>query len=159
VQPAVDASPIILLTKIDQLALLQIAGESLVVPRAVGIEVARRGPNDAAVRAVWETPWLSIVDTPAVPDAIRQWPLHAGELAVLTWAWTNPGAEAILDDLTARRCAVTLGIPVRGTLGLVLTAKQHGTIPLARPLIDQLRDAGYYLSDRTMNDALALVGE
>jgi predicted nucleic acid-binding protein len=158
-QPAVDASPIILLTKIERLTLLQLAGTSLVVPRAVMREVAQRGVDDLAFRAIRETSWLSVVDTPAAPDAIQQWNLQAGETAVLTWAWAHPGAQVILDDRTARRCAAALGITVRGTLGLILTAKARGTIPLARPLIEQLCEAGYYLSDRTMNDTLALVGE
>jgi predicted nucleic acid-binding protein len=58
-----------------------------------------------------------------------------------------------------RRCATTLGIPIRGTLGLVLTAKQRGEISAARPVLEQLRLSGMYLSDRVMNQALALVGE
>jgi predicted nucleic acid-binding protein len=58
-----------------------------------------------------------------------------------------------------RRCATTLGIPIRGTLGLVLTAKQRGEISTARPVLEQLRLSGMYLSDRVMNQALALVGE
>jgi predicted nucleic acid-binding protein len=85
--------------------------------------------------------------------------LGAGESAVLTWGYVNPGTEVIIDDLSARRCATTLGIPVRGTLGLVLTAKQQGIIPLARPVLEQLRLCGMYLSDRLMNQALAKVGE
>lgn len=57
------------------------------------------------------------------------------------------------------RCATTLGIPIRGTLGLVLTAKQRGEISAARPVLEQLRLSGMYLSDWVMNQALALVGE
>jgi predicted nucleic acid-binding protein len=68
-----------------------------------------------------------------------------------------PGTEVILDDLAARRCAATLGIPVRGTLGIVITAKQRGAIPAARPVLEQLRLCGMYLSDRVINQAL--VGE
>jgi predicted nucleic acid-binding protein len=52
-----------------------------------------------------------------------------------------------------------LGIPVRGTLGIVITAKQRGVIPAARPVLEQLRLCGMYLSDRVINQALALVGE
>jgi predicted nucleic acid-binding protein len=48
---------------------------------------------------------------------------------------------------------------VRGTLGLILTAKRRGRIPQARPLLERLRQAGMYLSDRIMDQALALVGE
>lgn len=70
-----------------------------------------------------------------------------------------PGTEAIVDDLAARRGAAALGIPVRGTLGLVLTAKKRGVIPVARPVLETLRQSGMYLSDRVLNQALALIGE
>ena len=62
-------------------------------------------------------------------------------------------------DLAARRCAMTLDIPVRGTLGLVLLAKKRGIIPLARPVLEQLKKAGMYLSNSVINQALAQVGE
>jgi predicted nucleic acid-binding protein len=78
---------------------------------------------------------------------------------VIAWAQEHPGAEAIVDDLAARRCAASLGIAVRGTLGLVLLAKQRGRIDSARVLLEQLRQSEMYLSDRVMNRALALVGE
>ena len=77
----------------------------------------------------------------------------------MTWVHAHPGSEAILDDLAARRCAATFNIPVRGTLGLALIPKQHGRVPSARQLLEQLRQGGMYLSDRVMNKALALVGE
>ncbi|MDB9501648.1 DUF3368 domain-containing protein [Spirulina major CS-329] len=50
-------------------------------------------------------------------------------------------------------------IPVRGTLGLVLVAKQRGEIAEARSVLMQLRQVGMYLSDGVLNRALALVGE
>jgi predicted nucleic acid-binding protein len=75
------------------------------------------------------------------------------------WAHTHEDSEAIIDDLAGRRCAAAFNIPVRGTLGLVLTAKQRGRISSARSLLYQLRQAGMYLSDRVLNDALAKVGE
>lgn len=45
------------------------------------------------------------------------------------------------------------------TVGIVLAAKQRGLIPLARPLVERMRQSGMYLSDRVMNSALAIVGE
>jgi predicted nucleic acid-binding protein len=44
-------------------------------------------------------------------------------------------------------------------LGLVLIAKQRGKINSAGVVIEQLRISGMFLSDRVMNQALALVGE
>jgi predicted nucleic acid-binding protein len=49
--------------------------------------------------------------------------------------------------------------PVRGTLGLILTEKKRGAIPKARPVLEKLRQSGMYLSDRILNQALALIGE
>jgi predicted nucleic acid-binding protein len=106
-----------------------------------------------------QTNWLVVVATPPIPNTIQAYQLGAGESAVLTWAYLNQNTEAILDDLAARRCASTLNIQVRGTLGLVLTAKQRGIIPAAKPTIEKLRQSGMYLSDKVINQALSLVGE
>ncbi len=97
--------------------------------------------------------------TPNIPSIIQAWDLGEGESSVLAWAYEHRGTEAIVDDLAARRCAATSEIPVRGTLGLVLVAKQRGELVAARPVLDQLRQAGMYLSDAVMNRALAMVGE
>jgi len=93
------------------------------------------------------------------PTANSSLGLGPGESAVLAWAHTHVGSEAIIDDLAGRRCAAAFNIPVRGTLGLVLTAKQRGHISSARELLYQLRQAGMYLSDQVLNEALAKVGE
>jgi predicted nucleic acid-binding protein len=158
-RPAVNASPLIHLSKGGLLNLLQRAGEEIVIPTTVATEIQRRGPTDPTVQGIAQTPWLVIVETPLIPALIQAWDLGEGESSVLAWAYTNPGTEAIIDDLAARRCAATLGIPVRGTLGLVLTAKQRGIIPAARPVLEQLRQSGMYLSDRVLDQALKLIGE
>lgn len=158
-RPAINASPLILLTKAGLLDLLQSVSQEVVVPDAVAIEIQQYGVRDVTAQAIAQAKWLIVVETPPVPELIQSWDLGPGESAVLTWGYVHPSTEVIVDDLAARRCAVALGIPVRGTLGLVLTAKQRGTIPAARPILEQLRSSGMYLSDRVMNQALALVGE
>lgn len=103
--------------------------------------------------------WLIVVTDPPIPSVVQSWDLGAGESAVLAWALAHPGTEAVIDDLAARRCAETLGIPLRGSLGIVLAAKQCGLIPAARPLIERMRQSGMYLSDDVLNGALGIVGE
>ncbi len=158
-RPAVNASPLIYLAGADLLNFLQLAGSEIVVTRPVAEEIRAGGSVDAAVRALESTSWLTVVDPPPVPPTIQAWDLGAGESSVLAWAHANPGTVAILDDLAARRCAAALRIPVRGTLGLVLVAKQRGRIPAARPVLEAMRASGMYLSDSVLNKALALVGE
>lgn len=106
-----------------------------------------------------EAPWLEIVSTPAVPQVILEWGLGRGESSVLAIALSHHGMEAIVDDLVGRKCARSLGIPVRGTLGIVLVAKKRGLIPSARSVMEDLIGAGLYLSPRVLADALSRVGE
>jgi predicted nucleic acid-binding protein len=157
--PAVNASPLIFLTRADLLDLLQLAATEIAVPTPVAEEIRRRGPSDPGARALAETSWLQVVDAPAVSAAIQAWDLGPGESSVLAWCAARPGIEAIIDDLSGRRCANALGIPVRGTLGLVLLGKRRGRLREPRPVLESLREAGIYLSDRIMNRALTMVGE
>jgi len=85
--------------------------------------------------------------------------LGAGESQVLAFASENPGWEAALDDLDARRCAASLGIPLTGTLGVILRAKEADLIPAARPCVEELVLVGAHLSDALVERALSLVGE
>jgi predicted nucleic acid-binding protein len=158
-RPAVNASPLIFLSRAGLLDLLQLLSTEVIVPEPVASEIERRGRNDPTARAIADTDWLVVTQTPSVPPQIQSWGLGQGESSVLAWAQAYPGCEAIVDDLAARRCAAALQIPVRGKLGLVLVAKQRGRIAAARPLVMQLRQAGMYLSDGVMNQALTLVGE
>lgn len=158
-RPAVNASPLIFLSRAGWLDLLQLLSTEVIVPEPVASEIARRGTNDPTARAIADTDWLLVTQTPPVPSQIQSWGLGRGESSVLAWALAHPGTEAIVDDLAARRCAAALQIPVRGTLGLVLAAKQRGRVTTARPILMQLRQGGMYLSDGVMNRALALVGE
>ena len=137
----------------------KIISPEIIVPQGVATEIQAYGETDVTAIALASTSWLVITETPAVPTVIQSWDLGPGESAVLTWGYVNRGTEVFVDDLAARRCAGALGIPVRGTLGLVLTAKQQGEITAARPVLEQLRLCGMYLSDRVMNQALARIGE
>lgn len=155
----IDASPLIFLARGELLELLKLLGGVILVPEPVASEILRRGPNDRTARALQTAPWIRIVEAVPVPAVIQNWDLGPGETSVLAWANAHSGSEAILDDLAARRCATVLNIPVRGTIGLVLAAKKNGRIDQASPVIEHLRRAGMYLSDRVINEALSLVGE
>ena len=157
--PVINASPLIYLSKASLIDLLQLLGPEVLIPQAVATEILKRGTSDITAQVIETVPWLKVIETPAVESLIQAWDLGPGESAVLTWAYRHSGCEAIMDDLAARRCAAALEIPARGTLGLVLVAKQRGEIPSARTVLEQLRQAGMYLSDAVINRALQLVGE
>ena len=78
---------------------------------------------------------------------------------MLAWALSHPGTPAIIDDLEGRRCAESLGVTLRGTVGLVLRARRTGLIASAREALERLRRSGMYLSDRLCAEVLREVGE
>ena len=131
-----NASPLILLNRIGHLILLTELCETLVIPKAV-------------------------IDEIAVPidPAIAGWDVGKGESEVLSYAVAHSGSEAILDDLAARKCARSLGIPLRGTVGIILLAKKKNQISKASPLIQSLIDAGLRCDMKWINEALELIGE
>lgn len=155
----VNSSPLIILTRAGILEFLQLVGGQIFVCSAVAQEIAAYGPDDPTVRAVAGADWLVIVEAPPVPSSLRRLGLGEGETATLAWAMNHPGATAILDDSEARRAAVSLGVPVVGTLGLILAAKEHGRILEAAPVVERARRAGLYLSDRLVRASLARIGE
>ena len=83
----VNASPLIYLTEVAQLELLRLAGDEILVPRAVADEVRRWGGDDPAVRALGATPWLKIIETPVVPASVEAWNLGAGESRSSATRW------------------------------------------------------------------------
>ena len=64
-----------------------------------------------------------------------------------------------MTTLRRRGLAKTLGLPFQGTLGLLTIAKQVGLIVAVRPVLEQLRQSGMYVSDRVAKQLLTLVNE
>ena len=155
----VNASPLMFLSKAGLIELLRVVAPQIVVPEPVAQEIARRGPEDITAKALASVPWLTAIAATPVPSLIQSWDLGAGESAVLAHALANSGMIAIIGDGMGRRCAEALGIALSGTLGLVMLAKQRGVISAARPVIAALKQHGMFLSEQTIDRAMALVGE
>jgi predicted nucleic acid-binding protein len=155
----VNTSPLVFLAREDLLEILRVGADSVVVPKPVIEEIRGHGIDDPTVQALDRVNWLTIVPGPVIPPAIAARRLGPGESAVLALALAKENAWAVIDDWDARRCARALSIPAIGTLGLVLLAKQEGSIPAARPVVERLRRSGRYLSDDIVRDALGRVGE
>ena len=155
----VNASPLILLARIDRLDLLTSLAKLLIVPEAVLREIQAGSDRDGTADKVRDLPSLLQVDDRSVPDHIGVWDLGAGESQVLTHGLEQPGAEVVLDDLAARRCARSLGLSMVGTMGIVILCRHRGVISAARPVLATLCEAGLRLKPALMDKALAKVGE
>ena len=155
----VNASSVILLGKAEVLRFLPLLGDELVVPAGVVAEVQHRGAADAGHA------WLNgegrkfIRAALPLPDVLADWNGGAGEAEVMARALAFPGYTTVLDERAARRKAAQIGVPVLGSLRVIVKAKERGLIPLARPALEKLRGSDAYVSDELIDRAIALAGE
>ncbi len=155
----VNASPIIVLAKAGHAHLLSDLTDEIVTPQRV-IDEINAGPADDPARAWLSNSPLPVVAISKAPAELLAWDLGAGETAVMAYGLTHSGWTAILDDHAARKCARSFGIPVKGTLAVVIMARQKGIIPSAAEMIRQLQQHGFRIQESIIRDALArTVGE
>jgi predicted nucleic acid-binding protein len=163
--PAVaDSSVIIHLARIAQFDLLRHVYGSLLVPPAVWDEVVVQGqgrPGAQELTTAVADGWVSVaaalsgVQLPAGGAT-----LHPGESEAIRLAASHAGTLLLMDEAAGRAVAGSLGIPVIGTVGILVASKQRKLIPELKPVLEQLRTpGGFRLSTAVLEQALALVGE
>lgn len=153
-----NASPVIVLAKSGYLDLLIALSTELLLPKMVVEEVAAGPPTDPA-RQRLEGGWGIIATPKAMSNELLEWGLGPGETAVLALAQERAPATAVLDDAAARTCAKVIGVPVIGTLGIILRARKYGLLPSAAEALKTVRNAGLHLDDETIRAALERIGE
>ena len=155
----VNASPLILLARVGRAGLLQQLADEVIVPQAVAAEIGAGPEDDPARRLIGAGAWPIVETPPALADLLA-WDLGAGETAVLTYARANSGWTAILDDAAARKCAQSFDLPMKGTLAVVILAKQRDLIGSAAEAVRDLQAAGFRIDDQLIRSVLkATVGE
>lgn len=155
----VNASPLICLSKSGLIELLPALFTEIVVPEAVCREINAKGKFDSTARSLLSYDWLREVPNVVIDLAVASWDLGSGESAVLSFAVHNPDYRAVIDDLEARRCAMTLGCRYTGTVGILVLAKRKGIVVSVREGIEKLRAVGLWLSDSFVEDVCRKAGE
>jgi predicted nucleic acid-binding protein len=147
-----NASPLICLARAGYHYLLKELPDEVVVPEAVVIEVSVGPPGDPAHSLLTGNlfPIVSVSES----SAVLKWDLGVGETAVLSYVLENPGWQAIVDDRAARNCARALGISVKGTLSIILSARKRGMIQSAAEAFRALQASGLWLDDQLIHKVL-----
>lgn len=147
----VNSTPLIALSNIGQLDLFRRLYGEIYLPQAVFREVSEK--NDAASDAMSRAhDWIHVVSIEHPEQyAMYRAKLHAGEVEVMILAQEPPRADLlIIDDNAAKKTAKFLGLPVTGTMGVLLKAKRSGLIGAVAPLLNAIKDNGFYISDQVM---------
>jgi len=154
-----DASPLIVLFRSHQIYILPQLFNTIWVPNAVWEEVTNEKYHDVAFDGLINAQWIQRVNVEQIPNRIKKRELGKGESEVLSFALNSPNVYAVLDDLAARRCAKALKIPILGTGGLFILAKQRGIISSVTEALLSLRAVGLWLSEDVLELLITKAGE
>lgn len=144
-----DTSCLIVLTKINELDLLNLLYKNIVTTKEVAKEFDEPLPT-------WIT--LNEISDKHVQQLLEL-QVDAGEASAIAFALETDDCTIILDDFKARKLAKKLGLKITGTIGIVVKAKQKGVIPSIKPYLEKIRNANFYLSAEIELQALKLAKE
>ncbi len=154
-----NTTPIIALALAGQLRLIQRLYEVAVIPPAVRAEIMAGGVRRVGVAELEAASWIRTVSLsdPRRADLLAD--LDRGEAEVIALAQELNAGVVILDERLARRHAKRLGLPVTGTLGVLLRAKAQNYLAEIAPLIAEIHRGGIRLGQPLVQEVLRLAGE
>lgn len=150
-----DATPLLHLARIGRLDLIQQTFGDVLLPRSVWSELVDSDPEARGVHALREAGWLRVMDDPPPLDL----GLDAGETAAIALAELLSADLLLIDERRGRAVAQGRGISIIGTMGIIGLARRRGLLEEARPVLDALREGGFWLADDVAEAFLASLGE
>lgn len=142
-----DAGPLIHLSLVGRIDLLPALYGRIAVPELVYREVVDQGEDLRAAPSY----------AARIGSTFPQ--LDPGEAAAIFLAVGSRADLILSDDRQARMTGERLGIPVKGTLGILVEAKRRGEIEVLAPALAELKRKGTWLSDHLVARVLSEVGE
>jgi uncharacterized protein len=160
-RPAIvcDAGPLIALAEIQMLPLLQRLYSRVLLAEAVYGELTA-SKRFSSKSTLFDLPWLERRSVGHPPDPLLSTELGLGEAETITLAVQTNAGRVLIDERKGRRFAeVVYHLKVTGTGGILFAAKRAGLIHYVRPLMNQMRANGYFLSLRLIEAVSRAAGE
>ena len=154
----INNSPLVALWELGHLALLRELYTKVLSPKEVEEEFLKKEQN-ARQEALNNAPWLEVVQLATPLTDSDYVGLDRGEAAVLALAEERGAQLVIFDDLDARKYAQGIGLPVTGTVGILVGAKKKGLLDVIEPLLRQMQTNGAHLGEAVIDYALRQAGE
>jgi len=144
----INAGPLVALSLVGRLDLLQALFSEFWIPSAVYREVAVDGLGRPGADPLSAAEWRGRVSAAPEPDPLLVAELDRGEAEVIALCLDKQPCLAVIDEKRGRRIASRVyGLPVKGTAGLLVEAHRQGLLDEVPGMLHALRGAGYYLSD------------
>jgi len=153
-----DSSPLVALSVLDSLYLLDNLFKEVIVPISVFDELTVARKPEAQSIAVWAQGKVVAATDKRLMQSFGLM-LDAGESEAMTLYFEKNADFLLIDEKKGRRIAAYNKINVVGTLGILLLAKQKDLIKAVKPLLNRLQQSYIRISEELYLKALALAKE
>ncbi|WKZ15523.1 MAG: DUF3368 domain-containing protein [Candidatus Jettenia caeni] len=151
----VNTSPIIYLSSINSISLLKKLFHEIFIPDAVKQEIVSGGKGSFGFQEIQSERWIKSQDIRnELAKKYLLTDIDDGEAEVIVLAEELKANIIIMDDRLGRKIARLRGFAVIGTLRLLMIAKSKGIIAEVKPLLDRLKETGFWVSDSVYKDIL-----
>ena len=157
-----DSTPLITLMKAQRLDMLQGLFGRVVVPEAVFSELTinEQYANEAAL--IRDSGYIEVVpvtDADRVSLLRRATGLDLGESEAIVYADDQKADVLLMDEAAGRRVAQNMGIPIAGSVGVLIRAFQSGLLTEceADEAFLRIRGANRHISERLLESALSII--
>ncbi|MFA4828418.1 MAG: DUF3368 domain-containing protein [Thermodesulfovibrionales bacterium] len=144
----VNSSPLIYLSAIEKVGILKKLFHEIIIPEAVKRELMSGGKDNFAFKEINSEKWII---TKRIKNKLAKnyllTDIDDGEAEVIVLAEELKAKTVIMDDRLGRRLAKLRGLNIIGTLRVLVSAKEKGMITEIKPLIKQIKEAGFWISD------------
>lgn len=155
-----DAGPVIALGGSGHIELLRHLFDHVVVPYEVSVEIMALGEQAIGAWAFQQATWLDVLPSPTSGVETLLQTLDSGEASVIATASKINNATVLIDEFVGRRVAADLfALRVAGTGRVLLEAKRRNLISKVRPVLDEMRANGYWMTDKVVAAILTEANE
>jgi predicted nucleic acid-binding protein len=144
-----DTSVLILFQKIGKLELLQKIYQEIITTPEVADEYGEELPDWINIHHVSDKRYQKLLEIQ----------IDKGEASAIALATEFSDVLLLLDDLKARKIATRLNLKFTGALGIIHRSKQLGIIEKVKPLLDEILNTNFHVSEKIILELLELNGE
>jgi predicted nucleic acid-binding protein len=144
-----DTSCLILLSKIDELGLLNKISDKVFITSTIQNEYGKDLPSWIHIKEPHDNHYQKILEMD----------LDKGEASAIALSLEMDNSIIIIDDLKGRNVAERLNLRYSGTFGLILKAKQIGLIQSVKPILTKVKKTNFRFSERLFKLILEQAGE
>lgn len=151
-----DTGPIRYLVIIEAIGILPKLFDRVVLPRSVMAELSH--PRAPSKSRDWASNLPAWAEVRSAHHIDLEKILDPGEAEAIALALELKASALLLDEAEGRKHAISRGLPVAGTVGLLEKAASHNLLNL-REALNRLRKTNFRIDPRILREALERAGE